>query len=183
MRSAFFYLLLLCGTADAVELRNVEIDRRDGRYFLTSEVWFDADVESVFAVFLDYDLAAKFSSFIAESRNLATDANGKRGFYVRNEGCVWFFCTSFERTGSVEHVQHVSIESIADAELSDFHVSLELWTFEPEEAGTFVVYTFEFEPKFWIPPLIGPYVLQSKLKNESIRALRRIEVLAQDMQR
>jgi hypothetical protein len=66
--------------------------------------------------------------------------------------------------------------------VSDFHASLESWTFEPEGAGTVVVYTFEFEPKFWIPPLIGPYVLQNKLKKDSVRALRRIEALAQERQ-
>jgi hypothetical protein len=179
MRSAFLYLLLLCATADAVELRNVEVDRAGGRYFMSSEVWFDADLESLYAVFLDYDLSSKFSSFIVESRNLAPDASGRRRFYIRNEGCVLFFCKSFERTGYVEHEQFVFIESIADAELSDFYASLESWTFAAAGAGTVVVYTFEFEPKFWIPPLIGPYVLQSKLKNDSIRALHRIEALAQ----
>lgn len=182
MRRFFLCLLLLCGGADAVELRNVDVDRKDGRYFLESEVWFDTDVESVYAVFLDYDLSSKFSSFIVESRNLDPDENGQRRFYIRNEGCVWFYCKSFERTGHVEHEPNIFIRSTADVELSDFRVSLESWTFEPEAAGTVVVYTFEFEPKFWIPPLIGPYVLQKKLKDNSIRALRRIEALAQGRQ-
>lgn len=182
MRSAFLYLLL-CATANAVELRNVEVDRADGRYFMTSEVWFEADLESLYAVFLDYDLSSKFSSFIAESRNLPADPSGRRGFYIRNEGCILFFCMSFERTGHVEHVQNVFIESIADAELSDFHESLESWTFAAEGAGTVVVYTFEFKPKFWIPPLIGPYVMQNKLESDSVRALHRIEAIAQGIQR
>lgn len=182
MRRFFLCLLLLCGGADAVELRSVEVDREDGRYFLTSEVVFDADIESVFAVFLDYDLSAQFSSFIVEARNLGPDENGERGFYIRNEGCLLFFCKSFERTGSVEYEQYSFIRSTADPELSDFHASLELWTFEQEESGTVIVYSYEFEPKFWIPPLIGPYVMQKKLKDNSIRALRRIEALAQARQ-
>lgn len=182
MRYFFLCLLLLCGGANAVELRSVDVDRRDGRYFLTSNVWFDADVESVYAVFLDYDLSSKFSSFIVESRNLEPSENGQRRFYIRNEGCVWFYCKSFERTGYVEHEPYAFIRSTADPEMSDFHASLESWTFAPEGAGTVVVYTMEFEPKFWIPPLIGPYVLQNKLKNDSIRALHRIEALAQDRQ-
>ena len=47
---------------------------------------------------------------------------------------------------------------------------------------TVVKYNFEFEPKFWIPPLIGPYVMQKNLKNDSVRALYRIEALAQARQ-
>lgn len=182
MRPILLCLLLLCGGADAVELRVVEVDRKDGRYFLTSEVLFDADIESVYAVFLDYDLSTQFSSFIVESRNLEPGENGQRRFYIRNEGCVLFFCKSFERTGDVEHEPHTFIRSTADADVSDFHASLESWTFESEGEGTVVEYSFEFEPKFWIPPVIGPYVLQKKLKNNSVRALYRIEALAQDRQ-
>lgn len=165
-----------------MELRNVEVDRKDGRYFLTSEVWFDTDIESIYAVFLDYDLASKFSSFVVESRNLEPDENGQRRFYIRNYGCVWFYCKSFERIGHVEHEPYIFIRSTADAEVSDFYASLESWTFEAEGEGTVVEYSFEFEPKFWIPPLIGPYVLQRKLKSDSTRALDRIEALAQGRQ-
>ena len=181
MRTAFF-LLLLYGIADAAELRNVDVDRKDGRYSLTSEVWFDTEVDAIYAVFLNYDLASKFSGFIVESRNLEPTADGQRRFYIRNHGCVWFFCRSFERSGQVEHEPFVYIRSTADAGESDFHFSLESWTFETEGAGTLVVYEFEFEPKFWIPPLIGPYVLRKKLKNDSARALNRIEALAQGKQ-
>ena len=182
MRFIFLGLMLLCGGADAVELRSVEVDRVGGRYFLSSEVLFDADIESVYAVFLDYDLSTQFSSFIVESHNLEPGENGQRRFYIRNEGCVLFYCKSFERTGDVEHEPYTFIRSTADAEVSDFHASLESWTFEAEGEGTVVEYQFEFEPKFWIPPLIGPYVLQKKLKNDSVRALYRIEALAQDWQ-
>lgn len=182
MRRFFLCLLFLCGGAEAVELRSVEVDRDSGRYFLTSKVWFDAGVESVYAVFLDYDLSSQFSSFIVESRNLPANENGERGFYIRNEGCIWFFCKSFERSGFVEHEPYVFIRSTADADSSDFHASLESWTFEVEGEGTVVEYNFEFEPKFWIPPLIGPYVMQRKLEKDSIRALHRIEALAQDRQ-
>jgi hypothetical protein len=182
MRRFFLCLLFLYGGADAVELRNVDVDRKDGRYFLTSEVWFDAGVASVYAVFLDYDLSSQFSSFIVESRNLEPDENGQRGFYIRNAGCVLFFCKSFERSGSVEHERHRFIRSTADPERSDFHASLESWTFEAEGEGTVVEYHFEFKPKFWNPPLIGPYVMQRKLESDSVRALYRIEALAQGRQ-
>jgi hypothetical protein len=180
MRRLFLCLLLLCGGADAVELRNVDVDRKGGRYFLVSKVWFDADLVSLYEVFLDYDLSSKFSSFIVESHNLEPDESGQRGFYIRNEGCVLFFCKSFERKGYVEHEPYTLIRSTADAEVSDFHASLESWTFAVEGEGTVVEYHFEFEPKFWIPPLIGPYVLQRKLETDSVRALHRIEALAQD---
>lgn len=181
MRAALLGLLL-CGAAGAAELREIVVDREDGRYSLVSEVWFDTDVAALYAVFLDYDLAEQFSSFVVESRNLEADENGRRRFYIRNHGCVWFVCRSFERTGTVEHEPYNYIRSKADAEASDFHSSLESWEFAADGEGTVVVYRFDFEPKFWLPPLIGPYVLQRKLETDSLRALDRIEAIAQGKQ-
>jgi len=183
MRRLLVFLLLLCSSVGAAELRSVEVDRVDGRYKLTSLVWFDTDIDSIFAVFLDYDLASRFSSFIVEARNLEPDVNGQRRFYIRNHGCVWFFCSSFERIGHIEHEARVFIRSTAEPELSDFSFSQEEWRFKPEGRGTLVAFDFEFEPKFWVPPLIGPYILQRKLENDSAGAIDRIEAIAHELQR
>ena len=182
MRATCIFFLLFCGAVGAAELRNVEVGRDAGRYFLTSEVWFDTDIESIYAVFLDYDVRSRFTSFIVESRNLEPDAIGRRRFYIRNHGCVWFFCQSFERSGHIELEYLMVIRSIADPELSDFHSSLESWRFRAEGTGTLVAYDYEFKPKFWIPPVIGPYMIQEKLRNNSVRAIDRIEAIAQAWQ-
>jgi hypothetical protein len=178
MRAAVLVLFVLCGAVQAAELREVSMDKEDGVFRLRSVVWFDARQEPLYAVFLNYDLTEKFSSFVVESRNLGPDENGQRRFFIRNEGCVWFFCKSFERTGVVRHERHTYIRSTAYADQSDFETSVETWTFEAEGAGTRVVYTWQFRPTFWIPPLIGPYVLQHKLERDAIRALNRIEAIA-----
>lgn len=182
MKTACICLLLVCGAAGAAELRTVEVDRNAGRYILTSEVWFDTDIESIYAVFLDYDVQSRFSGFIVESRNLEPTASGQRRFYIRNHGCVWFYCQSFVRSGLVEHEPLVFIRSTADPASSDFYTSLESWRFQSDGTGTLVVYDFEFEPKFWIPPLIGPYMLQQKLRKDSVGAINRIEAIAQARQ-
>jgi hypothetical protein len=174
--------LLICGSLGAAELRSVVVDRVDGRYILKSQVWFDTDVDSIYAVFLDYDLASHFSGFIVEARNLDPDADGQRRFYIRNEGCVWFYCRAFERVGYVEHEPLAFIRSTAEPEQSDFKFSQEEWRFQADGSGTLVAYDFEFEPKFWIPPLIGPYVLQRKLEKDSSDAIHRIETIARERQ-
>jgi hypothetical protein len=183
MWRACLLLILISSVAGAAELRSIEVNRVDRHYVLTSEVWFDTDIQSIYAVFLNYDLTSRFSSFIVESRNLGPNDAGQPRFYIRNHGCVWFFCSSFERSGYVEHEPFVFIRSIADAEISDFHSSLESWRFQSDGGGTLVFYEFDFEPKFWIPPLVGSYMLRHKLQNDSARALDRIEAIAQGRQR
>ncbi len=177
-------VLLLVGamlTAGAAEMRSVEIDRIDGRYIMRSEVRFDASVEAVYSVFANYDLSEQFSGAIVEARNIDAEDGGKPGFYVRNRGCVLFFCKSFERYGYVEREPFKLIRAQVDPERSDFHLSNESWRFTPEGEGTVVTYDLEFEPKFWVPPLIGPYVIKRKFADDGVNAVERIESIAREL--
>ena len=74
------------------------------------------------------------------------------------------------------------IRATIDPETSDFHVSNETWEFRREGAGTVVNYAIEFEPKFWVPPVVGPYILKRKLESHGGGAVDRIESLARALQ-
>jgi len=172
-------MLVFPALAGAATLRDVTVDRVDGVYIMRSEVWFDASIEQIFGVFLDWDLSTQFSSVIVESRNVAPDAAGRRGYYSRNRACLWFYCRSFERNGFVEHAPLEFIEARADPERSDFHVSNERWEFRAEDRGTVVIYDLEMKPKFFVPPLIGPIIMKRKLRKGGAEAIDRIEAIAQ----
>jgi hypothetical protein len=180
MRALFLILAVLPAFASAATLREVTVDHVDGIYVMRSEAWFDVGIEKIFGLLLDWDESTKFSSVIVESRNLAPAADGRGRFYSRNQGCLWFFCKSFERYGYVEHEPLKYIEATIDPEKSDFEVSDERWEFHEEASGTVVIYAFRMKPKFFIPPLIGPAILKRKLKNGGVNAIDRIEALARD---
>lgn len=173
-------LALFAAAAESADLRSVSIERVNGVYTMNSVVWFDARIDAVYNVFLDWDLSEQFSSVVVEARNTGSDANGDRGFYTRNRACVLFFCKSVERYGAVEHEPLKFIRATVDPERSDFHVSNESWEFAEENDGTLIVYQLEMRPKFWIPPVIGPYVLKRKMRDDGVEALDRIEVIAQN---
>ena len=52
------------------------------------------------------------------------------------------------------------------------------WDIEADGDGTLVRYVAEVEPKFWIPPVIGPFVIRTVLKSRGIRAAQRLEAVA-----
>jgi len=180
MRTVFL-LLCVTATAGAAEMRSVEVDRIEGRYVMRSEVRFAASVEAVYSVFANYDLSTQFSGAIVESRNIKAVQGGQPGFYILNRGCVLFFCKSFERYGYVELEPYKIIRASIDPERSDFHLSNESWRFERDGTGTVVTYDLEFKPKFWVPPVIGPYVIKRKLRDDGGDAVDRIEAIAQDL--
>ena len=181
MRQAIAAVLLLAwsvGTSSAAELRSIHVDHAKGRYTVASEVWFDANVEQVFEVFRQWDLSTQFSSAIAESRDLAADELGRPGYFVRNQGCLLFFCKSFVRQGYVELTLNEELRAIADPAISDFKLSKESWTFVEEDGGTVVSYKLLMEPDFWVPPGIGPYLIKRKFRNNGGDTIDRIEAIA-----
>ena len=41
-----------------------------------------------------------------------------------------------------------------------------------------MIYNFEMEPGFWVPPVVGPYVIKRALRSNGNAAVNRIEALA-----
>lgn len=173
-------VVLLPAATAAAELRDIVVDFDGETYSVDSEVWFDASQHAVYAVFSDWDLSEQFSSAIVEARDIGPDAEGRRGYFVKNRGCILFFCKSVERTGSVNATPDSLLVAQADPEASDFKRSDERWSFRSEDGGTLVEYSLRMQPAFWVPPLIGPYVIKKKLREDGAEALQRIERLAQE---
>ena len=183
LRSTVLVLLLIPAFCFGAELRSVTLEKRDGIFFATSEVWIDAPRPHVYEVLADWNHAGNFSSAIVESRNIDRDEQGRPGFYIMNKGCVLFYCVTVERQGYVERSPQGLVRAVADAEKSDFHISDERWYIDPENQGTRVRYEMEMKPKFWIPPVIGPYMIKRKIGRKGFEVLERIEAYVQDIAR
>ena len=164
--------------AAAAELRSVDVWLEDGRYHLLSESLIEATQDDLYAVLIDYELFKKFTSAIVVSRNDEPDSEGRPQFYTRMEGCVLLYCKTFVRRGYLLLKPNHDITAISDPKTSDFEFSRERWQLKSEDDGTVMIYEFEMEPRFWLPPFIGPLYLKRALKSGSIRAVNRIEALA-----
>ena len=172
-------LLCLSQKVGSADLRAISVDFVDDRYELSSEAYFAASREDLFRVLSDYDLFEKFSSAFVESYNLPPDRHGRPRYYTRMTGCVLMFCKSFERRGYLLLEPPGEIIAIAQPELSDFRHCRERWRLVPEGEGTVLEYTFEMEPDFWVPPVIGPFLIKRELREDGRDAIDRIEALAQ----
>ncbi len=166
----------------SAELLDVQVRREDERYRLYSETNFVVGPRALYELLIDYEKFEKFTSAIVEARNVGPDAQGRPGFYARMEGCALLFCKSFIRNGYLVLTPISEIVAIADPERSDFKYSRERWQIIANGEGTLLIYDFEMEPDFWIPPVIGPFFIQRALKRGAIRAVNRIERLAQEIE-
>ncbi len=175
-------LLLHSFTSRSAELRDVQIELRDERYHLFSETYLDVSREALYEVLTDFEQFEKFTSAMVEARNTEPNEKGQPGFYTRMEGCVLLFCKSLIRNGYLTLIPRLEIIAISIPEESDFKFSRERWQLIDFEDGTIMIYDFEMEPDFWVPPVIGPYVIQRALRSGAERAVNRIEKLAQTVE-
>lgn len=162
----------------SAELRDVVVDRDEDHYQLNSSAWFDVSPDALYAVLTNHDLFKKFTSAIAESRNVEPDEEGRPQFHSRMEGCVLLWCQSFVRNGHLLLEPKTEIIAISNPDESDFKLSRERWQLVPEGGGTLLIYEFEMIPDFWVPPVIGPYFIVRSLRVGGEKAIDRIEALA-----
>ena len=169
------------GALPGATIRNVTIEHDSGRYRLTSSTYLDAPREAVFRILTDYQQFERISSAFEESRYLPPDSDGTLMVYTRVQGCVLFFCKSVERVERLETEAPGFIRTTADPARSDFRYARSEWRLEPAHLGTEVNYSVELEPDFWVPPVIGPWVIKRRLVRGGVDAVARIEGYAQQM--
>ena len=165
-------------TAGGAELRSVEVWMEGGRFHLLSESLISASQDDLYAVLIDYEQFKKFTSAIVASKNVKPDPIGRPQFYTRMRGCVLIYCHTFVRRGYLVLKPNHDITAVSDPKKSDFEFSRERWRLSREGNSTLMIYEFEMEPRFWVPPFVGPYYIKRALKSGSIRAVDRIEALA-----
>jgi len=171
-------VLLLGFPAAAAELRDVVVEKEGDRYHLTSTTYFATTQSQLYNVLIDFDKYPLFSSAFVEAENREPDEQGRPQFYTRMEGCALLFCKTYIRVGYLELQPEFDIVAVTDPEQSNFAYSHERWQLIPEGEGTLMIYDFEMEPGFWVPPIVGPFVIKRALKASGGNAVDRIEAVA-----
>ncbi len=166
--------------AAAAEFRTLELTREDGVFRVESDVFLEAPPSGVFRVMSDYDNFERLSSAFVESRMLEPIENGTGIAFFHMRGCVLFFCREVELVERIDIVPETRVTSTIIPERSEYREGWARWDIEPDGEGTLVRYVAEVEPRFWIPPVIGPLVIRTALKSRGIRAAQRVEALAAD---
>ena len=172
--------VLASATAFPATIRKIEVEHDNGVYRLVSNAYIEAPREAIFEVLTDYDHFGRISSTYTDYGFLEPAADGTPIIYTTMEGCVLFFCVSMRRVERMEVDAPRLIRTDTLPEQSDFKLSISEWTLEPEAGGTSMTYTLTMEPDFWVPPLIGPWVLKQRLERGGAGAVNRIERLARE---
>jgi len=172
--------VIACVELLAATIRTIKIEHDDGVYRLVSTAYLAAPREAIFEVLTDYERFGRISSTYKDYGFMEPAADGTPIIYTTMQGCVLFFCVTMRRVERMEVEAPSSIRSDTLPGQSDFKLGISEWTLEPEAGGTAMTYRLTIEPDFWIPPLIGPWVLKQRLERGGTGAVNRIERLARE---
>ena len=176
-RTCFLLASLLLAThAAAAEIVRADLDHEGSRYRVDFEARLTAQAASVRTLLSDYDGLARLSDTVVDSRLLPALAGPPRVRIVQR-ACVLFFCRTLTRVMSVESHPDGDVLTLAEPQTSDYLEVREHWQVATRPEGTHVRYRAQFIPRFFVPPLIGPWLIKSRLRAELEATAARIEVL------
>ena len=175
-------LLLAAWTpTQAFELDQIDVQHKAARYEVRMQVRLNASADAAYAVFSDIALLPQINPAVRKASVMRELPNGARRVYTQVHMCVALFCKELQQ---VQDMRFEALESggtvLASVlpELSDLRFGEAEWTFRRCGEQTCLSFHARMEPKFWVPPLIGPWLIQRKLRVEAMETSAGLEKLA-----
>lgn len=168
-------LLLPCLTQTA-EIRTTTVERDGDFYMLAISVQIDAPVELVYQSITDFDNLAAINPNIEQSHLVGwINADTQR---IRSviKVCILMFCKRVVQVQDVTRPSEHVIEAVIVPSVSDFRSGFARWQLIPQGESTLLSFSHRFEPGFWVPPVIGPWIIKRELISEVAETAMYIEI-------
>lgn len=166
--AALLFAVPLC---DAQEVK-VKVLRHGETIVVDVEAHVAAPVKDAWSVFTDYDHMASFLTNIKHSKVLARDGN-RLEVEQAGETRVAFMRFGFR---AVREVELTPMQEIRSSLVSgDFKAYVSTTQVTATPTGAKISHHGEYVPKSWMPPLIGPAVIESETHKQYLEFIAEIE--------
>lgn len=171
--------------AHAAQVRDVDVARQGQGFLITMHLAMDAPPPAVFQALQDYAAMARFNPDLQAVRVEPTKAPHRVRLFTTIHTCVLVFCKTMHQ----EQIMTASATAdggVLDAELvsGDFRGGHGHWLVRPcptSSTLTCMDVRIELVPAFWVPPVIGPWVMRRKMNEEARRTSAGLERTARSL--
>jgi hypothetical protein len=175
--------LLLVGILVAIithasDMLEAKVSHHSGLYMLELDAWIAAPAPQVHQLLTAYNQLEQVNPAIKESTIIKTYSAVHHRVSSVIEACIAFFCKRLMQVWDVEQRANGDIVASIVPEASNFHFGYAHWVLHEENGGTRLHFTTRLEPAFWVPPLIGPWLIRYKLRQEGLESVENLERLA-----
>ncbi len=175
---AFAVALSSMAPAAAVNIYELEITHSKRTYLVAFDVLIDAEPARTRELLSDYRQWRRLSDTLSEVQLLRTFPDGHQRIRLRFHSCMLFFCKTIQQTKDVVIHSNGDIVTTMVPEHNDFSSGWEHWRFRAEHNKTRLIYHAVLEPDFYVPPLIGPWILKNTLSRTLTVTANRLEAIA-----
>lgn len=174
-------LLWLCQPLFAGEVQRADVIHKKGVYTFHFDAVIEGTFDDVYSVVTDYENLHQLSDSMLTSELLHTSDDGIMRLRFLAKTCLLIFCFEKKLVADAEEISKGVFKATDVSELSDFMLGQGTWSLIPvEERQTRIKFEGLVEPDFWIPPIIGPWLIKKKIKKLSLESINKIELIVND---
>ncbi len=165
----------------ASSIDHLEVTHVGQRYRVVMHARMDTTAARAYAVFTDYARLPEINDAILSAQPVAGAQEGAQRLRTQVRICVFRFCWVLEQVQDMRKrpPEHLSADVIPD--LSNLRYGKASWRIWDDAGRAQLTFEAVVEPDFWVPPLIGPWVIERKLRQEAIDTANGIERIANNV--
>lgn len=173
--------ILFCSASIADDLEELSVTEADGTYNIRIVSILDAHSDNVHSVITDYINSDRISPTIFEVDILPTESDDVVRVRNLSRHSVGPINVNIDWVGDIVDTGHGQIYVTTIPELSDFKSGFATWEILPQGEKTRLLYESNLKPDFFIPPVIGGYIMKCYIEKNTLATIKRIEYQASMM--
>lgn len=188
-KSRFWFAVALSWVAfqaHAAQVVDVHVTRDGGRLLICMHITIDAPPPAVFRALQDYPAMKRYNPDLRSVRVQSTGVSGRVRLFTAVHTCVLIFCKTMHQAQMMTATASAD-GGVLEARLlphgGDFKAGGGRWTVAPCPAAKSVTCLdarIELVPAFWVPPIIGPWVIRRKMVEEARHTSAGLQLVARE---
>lgn len=169
-------LLLLPAVTQAGSIQDASVSRDGDVYSLSITARVEATPAQVYRSITDFSNLSAINPSIEESAVLDSEGNRRRVHTVIRV-CILVFCKRVQQVQDVTLLDAHNLVAVMVPGAGDFRAGEAHWKITADGVATELLFSETFEPDFWVPPVIGTWLIERKLVREVAETALYIEEL------
>ena len=181
MRRPILLALLIPLGTQAADIQSLTVTRDATRYHVDLQVTLQAPAAAAYQAFANPANLPRINPNVQQVQVLERSNEQSARLYTEVRVCAMLYCKTLRQIQDMHYEARPDggeMQAEVRPEASDFHYGHADWSFRPAGPNTQLHFTAELEPAFWIPPVIGPWLVERSLREEAERTSAGIEKLA-----
>lgn len=166
--------ILAVAPAGALEVRTNRATYDNKAFRVVFEGVLQAPAEGIEAVLLDYTRYQHIDPRIRRAELVEQEGPNALRVRTRIEACAGFYCRTVDRVERFEHSPGLLVATVIP-DLSDMREGLARTTWTTTPDGTHIRYEAQFQPKFWVPGIVGHTLAVRALGESTLALFRNVE--------